>query len=475
MNLTKWKITVFGLLLWTGLFGQGVLEEEWYITREGIQMAKDVAWGVDLDETGNIYWTTSQTTFGGNRKDIYTYKLNQDGAEIWDEPHIYGDNFEQQSYNCVFKNGILYVAGRTWSGPLITSSNALVMAIDTAIQDTLWTYVWDGGYGYEEVDGLVIEEDGLYISGWSWGETTNQDAFISKLDLMGNHIWTTTWGSPNYDQCDGHCVVDDSTVYICGLYDLSTGGDAYLAAFNKSTGAYKWHTLWGGGSAEDALGMESDGTFIYQCGNTSSFSDSTVFVNKYDKNGELIWTMLTEKAIKTRSLAFADDVSLYLAATSNTIGEGGDELIIMKIDKASGELQSYRTWGGSEDDIVHDIRIREGVMYLTGRTISFSDNDEFDAFLIKAPLFDFGSLEVNIKNEILLYPNPNKGDLFLDVPAGLSGRFILADLSGKQCLSLQLNSEVKFLDISNLQSGIYYWQLHTPDGGIHSGRLVLEN
>lgn len=112
--------TLIALLITASVsFGQGLLNENWFIYKEGSQMAKDVAWGVALDSLNNIYWATSQTTFGGNRKDIITYKINPDGAEIWNSPHVFGDNFEQQAYNCVFQKGIVYVAGRTWDGAFI--------------------------------------------------------------------------------------------------------------------------------------------------------------------------------------------------------------------------------------------------------------------------------------------------------------------------------------------------------------------
>ena len=455
--------------------GQGQLQESWAIFKEGSQMAKDVAWGVALDEVGNIYWATSQTNFGGNRKDIFTYKINQQGEEVWNTPHVFGDNFEQQAYNCVFKNGIAYIAGRTWSGALITSSDALLFAIDTLTQDTLWTYVWDGGFGYEEVDGLVVEEDAIFISGWTWGDTTNQDAFITRLDLNGNPQWTTTWGSSKYDQCDGHCIVDDSTVYICGLYDLSTGGDAYLAAFEKTSGDYKWHKLWGDPNTEDALGMESDGTFLYQCGNTSSFGDSTVFINKYDKNGNLIWTTKTEKAIKTRSLDFANDGTFYLAATTNTLGAGGEDLIIMQFDAVSGSLLEYQTWGDAEDESVQDIRIWDSHMYLTGRTVSFSTNNDEDAFLIKAPLFDFTNIyeDERAAKMVFVYPNPATEYFKIRIPEKKDYSLKIFNTFGKLMREIKSLTENDIIHTSQFESGLYIWQASSDNEKKYGGRLIV--
>ncbi len=150
-------------------------------------MQLDVAWGVEVDPNKDIYWVTSQSVSGFDVKDIYVYKIDSDGNELWDSPYTYGGLFEQQAYNCALKDNILYVAGRTWTGYFsLLYSDALVFALDTATQDTLWTFTWDGGFGYEEVDGLIVEDDAIYITGWTQTETNSQDAFIMKLDLDGN-------------------------------------------------------------------------------------------------------------------------------------------------------------------------------------------------------------------------------------------------------------------------------------------------
>lgn len=392
-------------------FSQNVLNESWFITRDGALNDDDFAWGVEVDNNNQIYWSTSEKTSGFNEKDIFVYKLNVNGNEVWSSPYYFGGDYEQQAYNSVLYNGILYVGGRTWTGYFgLDYSNALLFALDTASQDTLWTFIWDNNAKYEEVDGIAIDTSGIYISGWTHDIVSNMDAFIIKLNFAGDTVWVTQWGSGNYDSCDGHCIIDDSTIYISGLYNINSS-QAYLAAFDKTTGNYKWDKQWGGNGLEDGLGLISDGKYIYQCGTTSSHADSSMFIIKYDKNGNEIWETLTNKAFKGRSMAMANDGTLYLAATSNTLGAGGEDLIIMQYDTLNGNLIEYKTWGGINDESVQDIRIKDDFMYLTGRTISYSSNTKNDAFLIKAPLFIPNSInEESLNNKFIVSPNP-----FLDV------------------------------------------------------------
>ncbi len=459
-------------------YGQGVLNESWYLTREGLQAQADMAWGVEVDDNNHVYWATSQSISGFDVKDILLYKIDANGNEIWNTPHEFGGLYEQQAYICTMRDDIVYVGGRTWTGYFsLAFSDALVYAVDTTLQDTLWSFQWDGGYGYEEVDGLVVEDDGIYVTGWTGTDTANQDAFIMKLDLNGNMLWVNNWGSVNYDQQDGHCIVDDSTIYISGLYDLSNS-DALLAAFDKTDGSYKWHQLWGGASGEDGLGLGSDGTYLYQCGVTSSHADSTVFLVKYDKNGNIIWETVTNKAIKTRSMAFPNDGSLYLAATSNTLGAGGEDLIIMQYDTATGNLMEYKTWGGAENEVVHDIRIKNNFMYLTGRTWSLSANNFEDALLVKAPLFGATGIdEQEATSNVQVFPNPfhEQTTFQFENPQQTPCLFSLFNAQGQEVYREQNITTQQFtLARTHLQPGMYFYQLSHRDGIVGQGKIVLE-
>lgn len=397
------------LIIPSVILGQGILDVSWFKTQDGPMSQQDYAWGVDLDSAGNIYWVTSQKVSGFNEKDIFTYLLDPSGNNLWPTPHVFGKLFEQQAYNAVYHHGVLYVGGRTWTGYFnLRYSDALLYALDTQTRDTLWKWSWDGGYGYEEVDGIAIGNDGIYISGWTEDSLTAYDQFIAKLNFNGQTAWLHTWGTENFDSADGHCIIDDSTIYVSGMYNsinALVGGKAVLVAYERADGDYKWHRLWGGSGQEDGLGLGSDGTYLYQCGITSSFGDSTVFINKYDKSGNLIRSLHTNLASRSRSLDFSPSGDLYLSGTTINRGAGNEDVVIIHYDSA-GNMLAYKTWGGSANESAHDIRVRNGYLYVVGRTVSFSANNYDDAFLIKAPLFG-NSITTNKEiDNILIYPNP---------------------------------------------------------------------
>ena len=108
----KLSLSFYLLLLSISIFAQDSLEVEWIIQKEGPQMLGDFAWTLDLDENDNIYWATTESINNTDIKDIFVYKLNPDGEELWDAPVQYGGQFEQQAYISTYKDGIYYVAGR---------------------------------------------------------------------------------------------------------------------------------------------------------------------------------------------------------------------------------------------------------------------------------------------------------------------------------------------------------------------------
>ena len=74
----------------------------WYITR-GL-VTDEVAWGVDVDNAGNIYWTVEQKDqWPYWYYNIYLYKISPDGQEIW-QANQYGGDFNEIAFTTIVKD-----------------------------------------------------------------------------------------------------------------------------------------------------------------------------------------------------------------------------------------------------------------------------------------------------------------------------------------------------------------------------------
>ncbi len=391
---------------------QDTLTPVWRIMRGSpVANMNAEAWGVDVADDGTIYWATSQDMPGAAEGfDIVTYKLTERGEELWSNPLVVGGVFAQQAYNLVLHDGTIYITGRACRNASINLEQCDVVLVAARADngDTLWTARWDNGYGYEEGDGLVIEPDGIYVTGWATGATTDWDAGLVKFGLNGAILWDTTWGGAKADHIDGRCVVDDSYIYSGGLFGGDTGaviflkglnGQSMVAKFRKSDGGYVNHVTYGHEGVwpnlENALGMASDGQYLYVVGATTiANADHQLLLRKYDKDLNLVWSTewggpQTEAA---RAIAVGADGNIYVASNTNSIGAGGHDVALLKFSR-DGNLLAAQTWGGAQDDYPLDLLVKGNAIFITGRTNSFNANGKNDAFLIKVRASSLGSVD----------------------------------------------------------------------------------
>lgn len=371
-----------------------IIQPEWEIyQRSSADNGNAESWGLDI-QNGKIYWAVSQI-MPATQMDVTLHQLEFDGTQIWAE-EIVTNQFTDQAYILSLTDSIAYIGGRTCKEPAgIQSCDALLAKADPETGAIISEISWDQGFGYEEVDGIVPQPSGLLVSGWTFGENTGMDLFLQKYDHEDNLQWTETWSSPGNrdDHQDGHVVVDNAYVYMAGLYNGSPGlgwnGRSLILKVDKNTGSLADSVTFGRQdpwvNAENALGLNTDGEFLYVTGYTTpSTNNWDIFVAKYDKDLNRIWytTWGGDDTESARSLVIDNSGDIFVAGTTVSYGEGGFEVVLLKLNP-SGEIDWYRTWGASGDDNAFDIQIHDNSVYITGRTNSFHPIGKNEAFLIK--------------------------------------------------------------------------------------------
>ena len=80
-----------------------------------------------------------------------------------------------------------------------------------------------------------------------------------------------------------------------------------------------------------------------------------------------------------------------------------------------------------------------------------------------------------------LYPNPANTQIFVEALSGAQlegqGRISISNMIGQQVFNqhLALDSQPTSIDISAVQSGVYYYQLHSAKGIVQSGKLIINH
>ena len=317
--------------------------------------------------------------------DLYLYRLSGEGEVIW-ESHS-GDQDAELATVITEQDGVIYLGGHVYDGENTDSSNAMVMAVDLETGIPLWSWVRDVEGGYEAIDGIVVENSAIFVSGWATTAAAGQEVLLARLDLDGTEKWLTTWGSPGWDEANGHLVSDGERLYLGGVTEGTgwmSGGDPLVAAFQKSDGALQWQSrladdvaLW-----DDVLGLTLFDGELYGVGARTG-SGFNLLLSKLDTEGNLLWEreLLEQGAQVGRAITAGPD-HVFVAYNTDSQGEGGNDMRVLRVDPVDGSEEEVALIGGPQDEEVHDLTVTADRLYLVGQTSSIGAGKE-DAVVLQ--------------------------------------------------------------------------------------------
>src|SRR6185437_13738250 len=96
------------------------------------------------------------------------------------------------------------------------------------------------------------------------------------------------------------------------------------------------------------------------------------------------WTHTLGGSGTDQGNAIGTDASgnVYVAGSTNSVGAGGQDVLLMKYDR-SGNLLWAKTWGGANDDLGYGVLVDpNGYEYVVGGTYSFGAGS-YDVLLLK--------------------------------------------------------------------------------------------
>lgn len=484
------------LLIFSGFSTTISLSQTWYITR-GLS-TDEVAWAVDVDSTGNIYWAVEEkNVFPFWYYNILLFKIDPSGQQIW-QSNPFGGQFNEIAFTAVVKGPRVYLAGRADSTGWPTSGDALVLSYNTDSGGLNWQYLYNPvpDNGYEEIDGMIIEPDGIYLTGWTKGATTDEDFLIQKISLSGQLIWTNSWdynGMGKFDGANGHMAMDENFIYAAGHVNLLDGS---LVCFSRSDGAYQWDVTWSGSANDEVLGLTmSPDSMLYTVGYFgSSQANSQTCIKKFTRAGQLIWSTNwggtgTEDS---RALVADGDSLLFVVGSTTSYGNGGSDIFILKYD-TSGTLLDSLLWGGMNDEVASDVAMYGDYLYLTGHTSSFGNAQingdtmadglllKIDARNMQAPDTSLSLVTENRSDDFsfTISPNPfNKtAKILLHFPHQVNTTIEILDVCGKIIKVIYSgriekgNREI-YLDASGISNGIYFLKIQTSEFS-QTGKFIL--
>ncbi|MEO6304373.1 MAG: T9SS type A sorting domain-containing protein, partial [Bacteroidia bacterium] len=302
------------------------------------------------------------------------------------------------------------------------------------------------------------------------------DLFISKLDPLGDLIWTKTSGGLSTDAVMNLVLDASSNVYSIGNFsgtvdfdpssavttltsNTSGSSDIFISKFD-SNGNFKWAKNFGGTSInlpysiaiDNDQNVYSTGFYIgvtdFDPANSNAiygtYGNCDAFLLKLDSTGNYVWVKhFGGNGVSAFGKCLVTDASnnIYLTGYHNGTSDldpsptssysltsaGGADLFITKLNSSGNFIWAHQI-GGPEDDIGMDTKIdAAGSLYTTGYFSSTVDFDqtssvfniissgENDAFIHKMNQLGLSVKENSYLNNVSLYPNPTSNYLNINL------------------------------------------------------------
>ncbi|MEB3325464.1 MAG: SBBP repeat-containing protein, partial [Cyanobacteriota bacterium] len=338
------------------------------------------------------------------KADGFVARYDSNGRRSWTRWYA-TDQDDQVRGLTVGVDGSIYVSGGTLNGMDGNASFSSVGASDGFVSrigptgSKLWTQQV-GGNSWDLARALGRAPDGsaIYVIGYSAspnfpslsqltplpsGEGT-PDAFVLRINPDKTIQWATRLGFGRDDWGMNIAVGADGFVYATGFSgSANEASQAFLAKLNPQNGTTVWKKLIGTTQNDyaESIRFSKDG-FLYVLLSTDGNLDGKinqgnrdVAVQKYDLDGNRVWTVLHGSPAKEegRNLTIDNDGNIYITGhTSGDLGgqknNGGEDAFITKITP-TGQVEWTKLLGTAGNDVGWDVTTTvEGDLIVTGLT-----------------------------------------------------------------------------------------------------------
>jgi len=431
--------------------------------------APDTMWTKTYTYSGTSYdfgLSVQQTTDGGyiiggetdssgvDSSEIWLIKIDADGDTIWTRTYGGVDDDYCRSVKQTTDGGYI-IAGSTQSF-IVANLAAYIMKVDIN-GDTLWTKVLDGP-NVDLLESVEQTTDSGYIfvgSTSSYG-AGSRDVWLIKMDTNGDTLWTKTYGGVALDRGGSVQQTIDGGYIVIG--STSSFGEPLGDFWLLKTDTYG-DTIWTktfGGTASDfgsSVQQTSDCGYI-ATGFTESFGAGyrDVWLIKTDSIGDTIWTKTYGGVDLDRAISVQQttDGGYIVGGYTESFGPGDVAMYLIRTDTAGDTLWTT-TYGGDISDMGWMVQQTSDDGYIfVGYTNSFGSG-ESDIYLIKVAPDTFGIKETFITPVTKNYAGATIFMGSLIFPGGKTYRVF--DITGSVVIPEKIKPGVYFIEVDGHITG----------------------
>ncbi|HBR18307.1 MAG: hypothetical protein A3G39_01665 [Deltaproteobacteria bacterium RIFCSPLOWO2_12_FULL_43_16] len=218
----------------------------------------------------------------------------------------------------------------------------------------------DEGVPWDKPTDVAIDPSGdVYVTGFSYSNATGYDYVTIKYDANGNELWIRRYNNGAGDYAFALTLDSSDNVYVTGFsYSNSTGYD-YVTIKYDTDGNELWVNRYNYGDNDRAVDINVDPSGnIYVAG--FSYSNSTGYdcvTIKYDTDGNELWVNRYDHGDNDRVVSLAVDSSGNVYVTGFSYSNStGYSYVTVKYDTYGDELL-VNSYDSGENDRADDLGV----------------------------------------------------------------------------------------------------------------------
>lgn len=331
-----------------------------------------------------------------NNKNQVTKLLDANGNATWSKTYNgSGDNNDVANYIALDFSGNTYVAG--YSVAEDEDKNLYTQKID-GNGNTVWTKTYTGtsGYSPDEVVGLKVDANNVYILGAVRDSAQSYNYATIKYNTNGDTVWVRKYN--NVNESDRPAAMDVNaagSIAVTGRTDVNP--DDTIAQYDfgtvvyNSAGVQQWATLYnsGGSNTDEPVSIRLTATGnVYVSGRSLSAGIDNITTVKYNSTGTQQWAKTYNGGNgndRDEAIVVDGNENIYVCGRS-TASNGTFDGLLLKYD-ANGNQQWVKTFNGSGDgeDRFDEILLdADGNIVVAGKTdVDNTASVNFDYLVVK--------------------------------------------------------------------------------------------
>ncbi len=435
----------------------------------------------------------STSSYSAGNTDAYLLKVDSNCTYEWSR--ALGDSNNDWGYSVEQTHDKGYIIASTSNSYGNGGYDAVLMK-----RDSLGDFVWTRSYGGNDWD-FVYDVVQTYDSGYAFcGETYNNsqgfsDVWVVKTNVYGDTLWTKTIGGALIDRANAIIETSDSSIVVAGITNTNTDSTQVYVLKFSNTGTLLWDSIYGDSLYENVNNIieANNGDYVLN-GSTTTFNsnvDLDFYMLRLNKDGLLQWERYYGSVGNEECFDLFEEPNgdFFNVGYTEASGGGMKDFMLFKVNSGGWWAGLGPTYGDGYDDVAHSVAIgNNGDICMAGFSYSFG-NGLKDFLLVRLDTVILNpdvvvnnyvdTIPLNVLvtgnenlDDIKIFPNPATTVISVDINFDCQVNII--NMLGQIKQSQRLFQGVNYLQIVNLDSGVYFLEIYNSRNQAKRYKIVIQ-